>query len=141
MEIEVSDLFDSFHEVAVLIWQRFLFRGGVPSDQPHFDGVTRAIEVDVFFAACSRRVAEATGVTIAHENLDEFLRLHDGDGKVLEGIAAEYHTCGFDWGSPDSDTITNQVLGGDLRERSRADVRLFVHIPTDAEQIVGRERR
>src|SRR5258708_38682659 len=106
MEIEVSDLFDSFHEVAVLIWQRFLFKGGVPQDQPHFDGVTRAIEVDVFFAACARRVTETAGATIPYESLDEFLRIHDSDGKMLEGVSSEYHTCGFDWGSPDSDTIT-----------------------------------
>jgi hypothetical protein len=132
MEIEVSDLFDSFHEIAVIVWQRFLFKGGVPQDQPHFDGVTRAIEVDVFFAECARRVAETTAATIAYHGLDEFLRLHDSDGKMLDGVASEYHTCGFDWGSPDSDTIVNQVLGGDLIPRTRPDVRLFVHVPTDA---------
>lgn len=129
MQLEVSDLFDSLHELAVIIWTRFLFRGGVPREHPDFDDVTRHLEVDVFFAACARRAAQAGGIHVPYEQVHDMLRLHDADGLPLEGVASEYHMDGFDWGTPLSETIKNQVVGGDGRPRSRAEVRLFLHVP------------
>ena len=129
MQVEVSDLFDSLHELAAIIWTRFLFRGGVPRGHPDFDDVTRRLEVEVFFPACARRLEQAAGITIPHDEVEGRLRLHDMSGAPLEGIAAEYHMDGFDWGSPTSETIQNQVIGGDGMPRPRTEVRLFLHAP------------
>ncbi len=132
MQVEVSDLFDSLHELAVIIWTRFLFRGGVPREHPNFDDVTRGLEVEVFFPACARRLWQAAGITIPHDEVEDMLRLHNLSGAPLEGMAAEYHMNGFDWGTPMSETVQNQVVGGDGMPRPRTEVRLFLHAPDAA---------
>jgi hypothetical protein len=84
------------------------------------------LEIDLFFAACARRLAKKTGIRIAPNRIGEMLRLYNTEGEMLKGRASEYHSTVFDWGTPEDESINNQVVGGDLINRSRGEVRIIL---------------
>jgi hypothetical protein len=146
MEIEVSDLYDAFHQVAVLCWKHFKFPTS-PNDIHlrvglAFDDLMDYLEWNVFYAGCSRRIAKRVGIIVPPENIRRLLCLCDGAGAPFEGSASEYHGHAFDVDRPNNDNLNvveNILMGGDLSVWARSDVRLFVN-SNDIEQFVGPER-
>jgi hypothetical protein len=140
MKIEVSDLYDSLYEIAKSCWDNFEFEH-TPDDfyrefNGEWDTIVRALEVDLFFAACARRLMKLTGVRLSTADVEDMLRLCDNEGNMLEGMAAEYHMNGFDWSLPGNvgNEIENLVIGGDGTPRYRSDARLFLVVPGAAQQ-------
>lgn len=132
MKIEVSDLYDNLYEMARSCWDNFEFEHTPDDFYREFDGewhsVVRALEVDLFFAACARRLMKLTAVRLSTADVENMLRLCDKEGNMLEGTAAEYHMNGFDWSLPGNvdNEIENLIIGGNHTPRRRPDVRLFL---------------
>ena len=129
--IEVTDLYDAFHQLADLVWTRFHFRrhrADEPEVGPPFGELVDQIQVDLFFPACARRVVAETGLELDPDAVGEAIVLTDPDGRPLDGDAARYHAHGFDLGEPYEERIENLVVSADLNARERASVRLFVDL-------------
>jgi hypothetical protein len=127
--IDVSDLYDAFHELANLVLRRFELLGAEAVDidfEPGFDVLMDQLEIDVFLPACARRVWRLHGLRVDPDDVPRLIRLHDPDDSPLHGAAGSYHSHAFVLYAPDDDTVPNEVLSGDLLPRSRAEVRIFV---------------
>jgi hypothetical protein len=127
--IDVSDLYDAFHDLANLVLRRFELRGADDVDiefEPGFDVLMDQLEIDVFLPACARRVWRLQGLRVEPDDVARLLRLHDADDASLHGAAGTYHSHAFVLYAPDDDSVPNEVLSGDLLPRSRAEVRIFV---------------
>jgi len=127
--IEVSDLYDTFHEIANLVLRRFEF-GSVEDDEtgfePGFDVLIDQLELDVFLPACARRVWRLRGLRIEPDDVPRLIRLYDQDEEPLHGAAGQYHSHAFVQYSFEDEEVPNEVLSGDLLPRSRGDIRLFI---------------
>jgi hypothetical protein len=138
MSVEVSDLYDDFHEIASLCWRHFEFPTS-PNDLTlklglSFDDLMDYLEFNLFFAGCSRRLANISGIIISPDKIHEMLRLYDVNGKKLEGTASEYQGHAFDIDRPDNDNknmVGNIVMGGDLSVWERSEVRIFLETTDD----------
>ena len=126
--VEVTDLYDAFHEMANLVLREFEFIGADDEDsafEPGFDVLIDQLELDVFLPGCARRIWRLRGLRIEADDVPRLVRLYDHDEEPLHGAAGQYHSHAFVQYSPDDDRVPNEVLSGDLLPRSRADVRLF----------------
>jgi hypothetical protein len=127
--IEVSDLYDTFHEIANLVLRQFEF-GSVDEDEtgfePGFDVLIDQLELDVFLPACARRIWRLRGLRVEADDVPRLIRLYDHEEDPLHGAAGQYHSHAFVQYSTDDYDVPNEVLSGDLLPRSRSDVRLFV---------------
>jgi len=130
MKIEVTDLYDAFHELAAQLWRRFEFQGrgsGIPGQiGPRFDELVDQLETDLFFAACARRVWAQTEVKLNPAAVRALIRVCDQDRNPRPGASGQYHGHGFDWGTPRDASVENRVVAGDLEGTRRSDVRLVV---------------
>ncbi|HXE58995.1 MAG TPA: hypothetical protein VNK43_13425 [Gemmatimonadales bacterium] len=129
--VEVTDLYDAFHELADFLWRRFHFRQlriDEPEIGPPFDELVDQLQVDLFFPACARRVLQTIGVELDPDEMEERLVLADRDGRPLPGAAATFHFHGFDYGEPYDESVENLVVGGDMVPRPRREVRIFVRV-------------
>jgi hypothetical protein len=127
--IEVSDLYDAFHEMANLVLRNFELDGFDEEDtgfEPGFDVLIDQIELDLFLPACARRVWRLRGLRVEPDDVPRMVRLFDTEEEPLHGAAGQYHSHAFVQYSPDDDEVPNEVLSGDLLPRSRGDVRLFI---------------
>jgi hypothetical protein len=136
VRVEVTDLYDAFHELAELLWQRFAFQGrrqGQPGQiGPCFDELIDQLELDLFFAACARGVWAEAEVKLDLEEIKGKLQVCDRDLNVREGTRGQYHSHGFDWSSGRETAVENLVIAGDLVGDRREDVRLFVLVDSAA---------
>jgi hypothetical protein len=127
--IEVTDLYDAFHELADLAWRRFHYRrhrADAPEIGPPFTELIDQLQSDLFLPACARRVLGECGVELDPDEVEQHLELADAAGRPLPGEAGRYHFHGFDYGEPYDEAIENLVVGADLTTRERPAVRLFV---------------
>jgi hypothetical protein len=128
--VDVSDLYDAFHEIALLLLARFEFQGVDPDDpagEPTFEDVTDQLEVDLFLPACARRLWRQHGIHVDPDAIGSLIRLYDAGGEALHGAAGAFHSHAFIIYAAEDDHVPNEVLSGDLLPRSRQDVRLIVH--------------
>lgn len=139
--IEVSDLYDSFHQIAEVLFTQGEFPDGadcLPAKLgPRFDELVDQLEADFFFAACARRLLKTTGLPVQTDGIHKMLNICNMDGELLKGSAAQYHSHAFDydWGTPyDRKHVRNFVICGGLEPRPRPDVRIFLYLDKPAEQ-------
>jgi hypothetical protein len=126
--IEVSDLYDAFHEMANLVLREFELVGDDDQDaafEPGFDVLIDQLELDVFLPGCARRIWRLRGLRVEPDDVPRLIRLYDHDEDPLHGAAGQYHSHAFVRYSPDDARVPNEVLSGDLLPRARDDVRLF----------------
>jgi hypothetical protein len=132
MRVEVTDLYDAFHELAALLWRRFEFQGrgaGNPGQiGPRFDEIIDELEEDLFLAACARRVWARSEHKFQPEDIKPLLKVCDMSGDVRSGEAGKYHWHGFDWGTARDPEVENLVIAGDLIGTPRSQARLFVFL-------------
>jgi hypothetical protein len=127
--IEVSDLYDAFHELANLVLRCFEFDGMDDEDsgfEPSFDVLIDQLELDVFLPGCGRRIWRVRGLRVEPDDVPRLIRLFDEDETPLHGAAGQYHSHAFVQYSAEDDEVPNEVLSGDLLPRSRQNVRLFI---------------
>ena len=130
IEIEVTDIFDAFHEVAQTMWARCEFRGGsegpAAAIRPLYDELLDQLERDLFWAACARRLAKRIDRAVSPDEIPALLRLHDPRGFPISGPAGEYQTHAFDHATPEDETVLNEVIPGTMAPQPRAEVRIFL---------------
>jgi len=130
MKVEVSDIFDAYHEIIYTCWRHGQFRGNPSTTTTfvgtRFDELVDLLEVDFFLSACSRRLLEAGGPRIEPGALLASLWVTNSQGQRLAAEAGAYHSSGFDWGKPQDDEVQCEVVSGDLISRPRTEVRLFI---------------
>ena len=132
MKVEVTDLFDAFHELAVLLWRRFEFQGrgyGNPGQiGPRFDEIIDGLESELFLPACARRVWVHSERKLTIDELVRLMTVCDSSGTPYSGPAGQYHGHGFDWGSPRDTDVKNLIVAGDLVGTDRSGSRLIVDL-------------
>jgi hypothetical protein len=133
MQIDVSDLYDAFFEIARILWLRAEFKGCpsgvVDALGPNYETMMDELELKMFFAACSRRLTRRSGgARIAPPEIRRHLTLHDVSGQLLPGEQGTYQCQAFDWGTPSDADIVNRVAAGDLTPRSRIDTKIFLTV-------------
>ncbi|HEX9002537.1 MAG TPA: hypothetical protein VGB07_21700 [Blastocatellia bacterium] len=128
--IDVTDIFDSFHAVANLVWCGFEFDkhpGNVPVTLgPRFDEVIDDLEDTLFIGACRRRLSRVTGTEFDPQSVREMLRITDLSGAVLPHPACQFHSHGFDWQPANDQGVPNLIVGGNLHPRDRDEIRIFL---------------
>ena len=140
--LDVTELYDAFHDVAQQIWRRFGFQRAAghehPMLEPSFDEIVDQLEVDLFLPACARRAFHERGTLIDPEDVPDLLFLKEEGGVELEGAAARYHSHAFHpaEGSPD---VPNEILAGNLMPLPREGVTLLL-VPDAAREDGGRRR-
>ena len=136
MIIEVSDIFDAFHQIAQIIWSMGEFQGSLADKNwqksnrigVSFDGLVDNLEQDFFGGACARRVFLQSGKNITSDEAINRLRLHDIQGNILPDEEMRFSNNAFDWGSPEDAEVDNSIIGGNSVPVSRQEVRLFIHL-------------
>jgi hypothetical protein len=133
MEIEVSDLYDAFFQIADVFWHFGEFAASEAARTiyvgPDFSQLCDELEFDFFFAACARRVADVAGKRLPPVEVRQHLRLHDTNGSMFnEPYQCQYLHHAIDWGTPQDRDVENRVAAGDLTPRSREDTRIFFHL-------------
>jgi hypothetical protein len=126
--VDVSDIFDAFHEMASLALARFELRDSDaddPAGEPTFEDIVDQLELDLFLPACAHRLWRLHGVRMDPDEVGSFIHLHDHEGQLLHGAAGLFHSHAFAMYT-ESD-VPNEVLSGDLLPRSRDSVRLILH--------------
>jgi hypothetical protein len=121
MIVNVSDLYDGFHQVAELATG--LFGLGADTDPP-LEEFLDQLELDLFLPACARRAAMVARRDLDPDEVADLIRLRERDGSIRPGAAGRFHSHGFD--SPGADGETNMVIAGNLLARSRSEVELIV---------------
>ena len=140
MQIDVSDLYDAFFDIARILWMRMESKGRPNGSWgalgPRYGSILDRMETDVFFAACARRLARQTERVILPSDIRRHLTLHDLAGRRFDGDEAyKYQVQAFDFGTPNDEDIQNRVCAGDLWVRSRAETRILLTIEDDARDI------
>jgi hypothetical protein len=136
--IDVSDLFDAFHDLATHVLLHFELRGSTVDAaevEPGFDVLIDQLALDVFLPGCARRLYRLRGLRVDPDDVPRLLRLYDHELEPLHGSAGAYHSHAFVLYSHDDEHVPNEVLSGDLLPRARRDVRLFLDT-----RLIGRPR-
>jgi hypothetical protein len=124
MLVNVSDLYDAFHEIIDIARARF---GLNDETEPSLAELADQLEVDLFLPACARRSAMIARREIESEEVGAMIRLRDVDGSIRPGAAGRFHSHGFD----DVDArgaVPNTVLAANLMPRPRDEVELIIMI-------------
>jgi hypothetical protein len=124
MVINVSDLYDAFHQMLALARSRF---GINDETDPSLADFADQIEVDLFLPACARRTALIARRDIEPEEAGALIRLREHDGSTRAGAAGRYHSHGFDEVDEHGD-VRNVVVAANLMRRPRSEVDLVIRL-------------
>lgn len=129
--IEVSDLFDEYHRRVNEAWQSGGFRNHSGHQSTEYGGayffdVDIMLETIYFFPACALRLFEEAGNLVDPRDVRGRLVIADPAGHPLDGEAARYHSSGFDWGLNSDESVSRSIVCGDLSQRERQSVRIFI---------------
>jgi hypothetical protein len=124
MIVNVSDLYDAFHEIMLLARSRF---GLNDETEPSLADFADQTEIDLFLPACARRAAMIARRELDADDIGELIRLREQDGTVRPGAAGRYHSHGFDDVNADG-SVPNAVRAANMMARSRDDIELVIII-------------
>ncbi|CAN5769044.1 hypothetical protein BH23GEM9_BH23GEM9_22020 [soil metagenome] len=122
MIINVSDLFDAFHEIAAIARTRF---GVDEASEPPLSDFLDQLELDLFLPACARRAAMITRRELDQDEVSGLIRLRERDGAIRDGAAGRYQGHGFE-ALDDSGAVPNEVMAANMLPRSRDEVDLII---------------
>jgi hypothetical protein len=121
MIVNVSDLYDGLHEMAVLAANLF---GLDEETEPTIGDFMDQLEIELFLPACARRATMIARQDVDPDDVAGMIRLREIDGSIRPGAAGRYHGHAFDSGA--GGEVSNQVLAANLMPRGRQDVELIV---------------
>lgn len=124
MVINVSDLYDAFHDMMTLARSRF---GMNDETEPSLADFADQLEVDLFLPACARRAAMIARRDIDHNDIADLIHLREADGTIRPGAAGRYQSHGFDE-VDENGVVPNDILAGNMLRRDRAEVELVITI-------------